>query len=244
MEPSRDRSYVTTAQEWRAAHRGEAADQDQQREIQDPGQRYRQQTAEDRTAWYAIPAWVTPPVAAVEDLYWLAHRHYLDQHSTRAGGIGATLDWILKGRVAPITERREQPVMKNLAEAEMTAALATTGGATWTLFPLDLVYTELGVAYHPPVVVDHQWSDGVWRGLRWLLGVADQAAPLHLPLRRPDGTIPTTDELYQQALAHAPYRVRLPEEQRELWLQVETEVCRYHRLAEDIDETRRGVLGV
>jgi hypothetical protein len=227
-----------------AAYRVEAAAEDQLREIQDPGQRGGERTTEDRTAWYAIPAWVKPPAAAVEDLYWLAHRNYLDHCSTRAGGIGAILDWILKGRVAPITERREQPVTKNLAEAEMTAALATTGGADWVLFPLDLVYTELGVAYQPPVVVDLQWSDGVWRGLRWLLGVTDQAAPLHLPLRRPDGSIPTAEELYQQTLAHQSYPVRLPEERRELRFRVETDVCRYHRLAEDIKETRRAVLGV
>jgi hypothetical protein len=242
VKPSRD--YLTTAAEWMAAHRVEAAAQDQPREIADPGQRYGERTTDARAAWYAIPAWVTPPVGQVEDLYWLAHRYYLDQHSTRAGGVGAALDWILKGRVAPITERREQPVTRNLAEAEMTAALATTGGADWVLFPLDLVYTELGVAYQPPVVVDPQWSDGVWRALRWLLGVADQAAPLQLPRRHLDGTIPTSDELYQQALAHRPYPVRLPEERRELRLQAETDVCRYHRLAADIDETRRAVLGI
>lgn len=244
MELSRDTSYLTTAQDWLAADRVEATAEDPPREVQGTGQRYRERKTDERTAWYAIPAWIKPPAAAVEDLYWLAHRHYLDHCSTRAGGIGATLDWILKGRVAPITERSEQPVTKNLAEAEMTAALATTGGADWELFPLDLVYTELGVAYQPPVVVDLQWSDGVWRGLRWLLGVADQAAPLHLPLRRPDGTIPTAEELYQEALAHQPYPARLPEERRELRLRAETDVCRYHRLAEDIDETRRGVLGV
>jgi hypothetical protein len=243
MEPSRHTSYVTTAQEWMAT-RGKAAAKDPLREVQGLAQQYREPTVNERTAWYAIPAWVTPPVAAVEDLYWLAHRYYIDQHSTRAGGIGATLDWILKGRVAPITERREQPVAKNLAEAEMTAALATTDGADWAMFPLDLVYTQLGVAYHPPVVVDPAWSDGVWRGLRWLLGVADQAAPLQLPLRRPDGTIPTTEELYQQAMTRLPYSVRLPEQRRELRLRVETDVCRYHRLADDIDETRRGVLGI
>lgn len=243
MEPSRHTSYVTTTQEWMAT-RGEAATKEPLREVQEPAQRYRERATDERTAWYAIPAWVTPVAAAVEDLYWLAHRYYIDQHSTRAGGIGATLDWILKGRVAPITERREQPVTKNLAEAEMTAALATTGGADWAMFPLDLVYTRLGVAYQPPVVVEPAWSDGVWRGLRWLLGVADQAAPLHLPLRRPDGTIPTTEELYQQAMTQLPHSVRLPEQRRELRLRVETDVCRYHRLADDIDETRRGVLGV
>lgn len=243
MEPSRHTSYLTTAQGWTATP-GEAATKHPLREVQDPAQRYREPTADERTAWYAIPAWVKPPAAAVEDLYWLAHRYYIDQHSTRAGGIGATLDWILKGRVAPITERREQPVAKNLAEAEMTAALATTRGADWAMFPLDLVYTQLGVAYHPPAVVEPQWSDGVWRALRWLLGVADQAAPLQLPLRRPDGTIPTTEELYQQAMTQLPHSLRLPEERRELRLRVETDVGRYHRLAEDIEETRRGVLGV
>jgi hypothetical protein len=243
MEPNQDPSYVTTAQEWMATG-GEAAAMDPPREVQGPGQRYWERTVDERTAWYAIPAWVKPAAAAVEDLYWLAHRYHIGQHSTRAGGIGATLDWILKGRVAPITERREQPVAKNLAEAEMTAALATTDGADWAMFPLDLVYTQLGVAYHPPVVVDPAWSDGVWRGLRWLLGVADQAAPLHLPLRRPDGTIPTTEELYQQEMTQLSYSVRLPDERRELRLRVETDVCRYHRLVEDIEETRRGVLGV
>jgi hypothetical protein len=148
--------------------------------------------------------------------------------------------WVRHGRVAPVTERDEQPVTRALAVAEMWAA---TAAATPDIPPppLAAICADLGVAYKPTVNVHPEWADGAWRALRWLLGEQGQASPLPVPVRHADSSTPTEDELYDLALAAAPMSFREPEQLAELRRRVKVNAVRYRQLAELIEETKRSL---
>jgi hypothetical protein len=100
--------------------------------------------------------------------------------------------------------------------------------------PAEAFCVGLGVTYIPPADVDRLWARGVYATLRWLLGRqgvdGPAAPPLRLPVRRPDGSVPTAQELYEQALAATQGWVPAPEQRRDLRLRFEVDVARAHRL--------------
>jgi hypothetical protein len=187
------------------------------------------------------PTWAAPPLAQVVDLHWLAYRkHQQDQGSEWASGVAATMAWVRHGRVAPVTERDEQPVTRALAVAEMWAA---TAAATPDIPPppLAVICADLSVSYQPAADVHPEWADGAWRALRWLLGEQGQASPLPLPVRHADGSTPTENELYDLAMAASPLSFREPEQRAELRRRVKVNAARYRQLADLIEETKRSL---
>ena len=193
--------------------------------------------------WVAVtPAWVVPSPREVDDAHWLAFPEYADRGLVVAGGVGAALAWVRGGRVGPVTGRDEQPVTVMLARAEMWAATAAERPGR-TPPPLERICADLGVAFWPPGEVDTRWATGVRATLRWLLGTPGQQAPAELPVRRPDGTTPTADELYEVAVAATPFLFELPEQRVALRSRVEANARRYRELAEMI-EAAKGRLGV
>lgn len=193
--------------------------------------------------WAAvIPEWVVPSAREVDDAHWLAFKEYAERGSVAAGGVGAALAWVRGGRVGPVTCRDEQPVTEVLARAEMwAAAVAERPGSTPP--PLEQICADLGVAYWRPGEVDSRWATGVRAALRWLLGAPGQQAPAELPVRRADGSTPTAEELYEVAVAAAPFLFELPEQRVALRSRVEANARRYRELAEMI-EAVKGAAGV
>jgi hypothetical protein len=168
-------------------------------------------------------------------LQWLAYRAFVDG-SVRAGGMAAAVAWVQGGRAGPVTDRDEKPVTRELAVAEMWAAVAVADGGTPP--PLEVICEQFGVAYWAPLAVDRLWADGVWRALRWLTGTQAEP-PMQVPVRHVDGSTPSAEELYGLALAAAPHRSWPIEERRALWDRVERNARRYRELAELVADTQR-----
>jgi hypothetical protein len=150
--------------------------------------------------------------------------------------MAAAVAWVQGGRSGPVTDRDERPVTRELAVAEMWAAVAVADGGTPP--PLQSICEQFGVRYRAPLAVDRLWADGVWRALRWLTGTQTEP-PLELPVRRVDGSTPSAEELYGLALAAAPHRSWPEEDRRELWDRVQCNARRYRELAERVADTQR-----
>jgi hypothetical protein len=71
----------------------------------------------------SYPGWLAPSRIAVTDLQWLAYRAYVEG-SVPTGGMAAAVAWVQGGRSGPVTDRGERPVTRELAVAEMWAAVA------------------------------------------------------------------------------------------------------------------------
>jgi len=67
--------------------------------------------------------------------------------------------------------------------------------------------------------------------LYWLAGVKT-TPPVRIPRRHPDGSLPTSQELYDQARAAAPHRNWIAEERRGARAQAELDAAEARRLAE------------
>lgn len=192
--------------------------------------------------WVAvIPEWVVPSLREVDDAHWLAFQEYADRGSAAAGGVGAALAWVRGGRAGPVTSRGERPVTEALSWAEVWAATAAERPGR-TPPPLERICADLGVAFWPPSEVDTRWATGVRATLRWLLGAPGQQAPTELPVRRPDGSTPTAEELYEAAMVTTPFLFELPEQRVALRSRVEANARRYRELANMI-EAAKGRLG-
>jgi hypothetical protein len=230
MGLNRDVSDATTAQEWVATHPAGAAT--------------REARVRDGRWMPVTPEWVKPPPWEVEDLHWLAYQRYANDDSSRAAGICVTLAWVRGGRAAPVTGRDERPVTALLAAAEMWAAVAVSEDGPPP--PLRAICADLDVAYWEPTVTDRGYARGVQGVLEWLLGtpgVNGRVPPMLVPKRHPDGSVPTVKELYQQEIATGPYRQWGPEARQALRDRFQVEVCRYHRLVEEIEDTKRRLSG-
>lgn len=192
--------------------------------------------------WNArTPRWVKPTADEVDDFHWLGYRVHTEAGPEWVSGAVTAAAWVRGGRTAPVTERDEQPVTAALAEAELWAAVAA--GPAGDGLPLTSIYTRLGVTPWPTQPVSRQWAEGAWRALRWLLGLQGQGPPLPLPVRNPDGTTPTRDELYAAQMALQPWRYSQPEQQQALRTRLHTDVRRSIELIALIDDTKRN-LGV
>lgn len=160
---------------------------------------------------------------------WLAYGSWARSGSQRSAAVMATAAWVRGGRPAPVTERSDAPVTQVHAEAE----LWTTFVVATPSFPAASMCSERGLDYRPPVVFDRGWAAGAAETLRWLLGMSDPS-PMALPQRRPDGSLVSTEELYERALRARPWWEPLPEERRDLRLRCAADAARGKRLDDEI----------
>jgi len=173
-----------------------------------------------------LPAWVVPPLAEIEDVFWMARAaRESSTQSVRIEARGAAVTWVLGGGAAPVTGKMDMPVTWGLASAELWAALMVCDRGCCPRLPGEELCAAWGVRYVPPVVgVSLAVGDGVARALGWLLGSPGlEEPPLRLPRRDGDGRVLTAEELYADALAHSPQRFRSQEARLELsrWAQDE-----------------------
>jgi hypothetical protein len=186
------------------------------------------------------PDWATPPQSEIADLMWLAYWLHAECGKPWSAGVFAAVAWVRGGRPAPVTERAEVSVTRELATAELWAAVvASEVGSGIPRPPVEQICAELGVRWCEPPSVDAEYALGAWRALRWLLGVAGEASPLPVPGRNPDGSIMTADQLYDRAVAADPHRYRLRERQIELRRWAAAETRRYREREELIVSTQR-----
>lgn len=146
--------------------------------------------------------------------------------------------WVTGARAAPVTERADVPVTRELAEAERIAAqLVIDEAARLPRFPAESECAALGVMFVAPRPVSPEWARGVEATLRWLLGRrgvdGPAPAPLVLPVRRDDGSLASVDELYERALS-ASALVPPPKERSEMYRRAGSDVERSRRLDERI----------
>lgn len=142
-----------------------------------------------------------------------------------------------------MTRRPEWPLTPGLVTSERWAAQVAGDEApdrphTASSRPLaQQAVAELGVPWRDPLPVDFAYAEGAWRALRWMTGVPGQDAPFAVPLRHPDGFLVTADDLYERAVAAAPWRYRAPEQQLKLRERVERDARQSRMLAEQVEET-------
>lgn len=197
------------------------------------------------TGWVPVePAWAVPASAAIADLMWLSYGSWVSSRSDWAAGVMATAAWVRGGRPAPVSGRTDTPVTSALAEAEFWISLAVLNEhAGLPGLPAEALCVRLGVAYVAPRPdVNDRWARGTHETLRWLLGRDGPAGaaepPMPVPVRRPDGTIPTVRELYEGALSDV-RSVLIPEQRRQMLLTLEHDVARAHRLDAEIRAIQR-----
>jgi len=90
------------------------------------------------TSFTTVPAWTVPPWNAIKDLHWSAYG--VVERGSKAGataderelarwslGVTSTLAWLRAARVqAPVTERTDQPITREIAVCEHWAAFITS----------------------------------------------------------------------------------------------------------------------
>ncbi|MGH3770202.1 MAG: hypothetical protein ACRDRW_02185 [Pseudonocardiaceae bacterium] len=172
----------------------------------------------------------------VADVWWLAHRDWSEQRSPWTGGVLGAVEWVIGTGCGPITGRDERPVTWSLAVAELTAAAVVMRGSG----PLESECARLGVAYREPLFTDRDHAVGVWRTLGWLCE-PDRVggSPLPVPQRRPDGSVPSADELYAGAIAVNPGAYREPGQRVELRGRAVKAEADFRWLVARIEETQR-----
>lgn len=187
--------------------------------------------------WQPVhPAWSARGRRELDDLHWLAYAVDRGQQSAFAGGVAACLGWVRGGRIAPVTERDESPVTRELATAEMWAcAAAATPGIPPP--PLEEICAELGVRNWPVLPAGVGWAEGGEVCLRWLLGQQDRP-PLPIPERLADGSLPSPEGLIEREIAARPWAFEEPERRLELRRGAEREVRRGQQLVDLIARTK------
>jgi hypothetical protein len=212
------------------------------------------------TGGCVVPGWVVPSQRQVWDLYWLSLGVHMATRNEepapqRPGGVLVAVLWVVgaPGIPGPITARAERPVTQPIAQSELFAAAAAAQAAVGVIaapdrIPLAGICAGLGVAYWP-VIEDGrvERAQGVGHALGWL-GAGQPgrqyAAPLPIPVRNADGSIPTVEELYEQAVRGVGVGCE-PEQRAELRRRLAADVMAYQRSAELITVTqRRWVTGV
>jgi hypothetical protein len=123
-----------------------------------------------------VPPWTVPPARTVIDCHRLAHRAAETAGGWVARGRAAALDWALgvPACLSPVTKQDAPPADAAAVRDEWLAAASAED-------PRDDVT---------------DWFAGAADALGWLVGIGDPPVPL--PLRRPDGSLPTADELYAE----------------------------------------------
>ena len=147
------------------------------------------------------------------------------------GGDAAAMNWVTGGQGGPVTERAEQPVTRNLADAERTVAMTVA----YEMPPMpESMWTALGVEPRAAATDDREWANGVRGALGWLLG--QRAEPmLNLPRRLPNGGTPSAEQLYAEMLEARPYGHEFPEQRQAARNEAATAAARYRGLADLAD---------
>ena len=200
--------------------------------------------------WASTSGWAAQHRAAIAELMWLALRdHQVGGGSAWSGGVAAAAGWAMGVGPAPVTRRTETPLTLALVIAERWAAHVAGDEAVdrpegRSSRPVaQAAVAELGVPWRDPLPVTFAHADGAWRALRWMTGVPGQETPFAVPLRHPDGTLMTAEDLYEQAVAAAPWRYRLPEERIELRNLVDRDARQSRVLADQVVDTIARVEG-
>lgn len=188
------------------------------------------------TGSQGLPVWVAPPAHEVADLWWLAHRDWTERRSPWTGGVIAAVEWVIGTGCGPVTAREERPVTRNLAIAEFCAAAVVIRGSG----PLESECRRLGVTYREPLRWGSDFAVGAWRTLGWLTDPKPtRCCPLPVPLRNRDGSVPTADQLYDQAIAADPDSYTTREQRVELRDTAVKAEDDFRWLAARVEETRR-----
>ena len=176
----------------------------------------------------AVPDWVVPPAQQVMDYFRIAYAIFGKTRSPLTGGHAAAMNWVVTGgQGGPVTERTEQPVTRNLADAEQTVAMTVA----YEMPPMpESMWVALGVEPRAAVTDDREWANGVRGALAWLLGQRPEPM-LHLPRRLPDGSTPSAEQLYAEMLEARPYGYEFPEQRQAAWNEAGTAAARYRGLA-------------
>ena len=168
-----------------------------------------------------IPEWVVPARRAVEDAHRIAYRMACDGNM-RAGGVASAINWVTGGEPAPLSHRSAVSLAVVWSEWELAGTVET--GAP--------MVRSAGEPVPPTAVItDRSWATGAGAALGWLLGAASRT-PVPVPLRLPDGRIPTADELYRAARAARPHALWTPEQRAAARQQAEQTAARNRALAE------------
>ena len=201
------------------------------------------------TSFTTVPAWTVPPWNAIKDLHWSAYG--VVERGRKPGataderelarwslGVTSTLAWLRAARVqAPVTERTDQPITRDIAVCEHWAAFITSADPDGQLDGPRLA-SEVDVPWRAPVVAQPDYGRGVWRVLRWTLGYAGQPPPLAIPERNDDGSLVTETQMYERAKADEPGRYRMPERREELRHETRRKARRNENLAARIEQTQ------
>jgi hypothetical protein len=189
---------------------------------------------------WGVPSWVAWPLVDFSDLRWIAYREWLDSKTSYSGGVLAAVAWVVGDGVGPVTGRGEQPVTGYLACAERGAARGAGADLVHQRQSAALNMVQFGEAYRAPRVSDREFALGVWKTLGWLLG-EDEEAPLPLPVRNEDGSVPTVGEVYDRAVEFAVLMRRdlTPRARRALREDAESNVRFWRELADQVDDTKR-----
>jgi hypothetical protein len=149
---------------------------------------------------------------------WLVYRLYVDQGLEHANGVGAAISWVRNHRRAPVTGRQEAPVTPGLAEVEMWAAAVAADDGTTVVAPTRELWARHRVAWRtPPRGLVHEYAVGVYSALRWLTGPPDGERPVPVPVRNPDGTVMSAEDVYRQTVQLSPDLFGREEQRIELW---------------------------
>ena len=109
----------------------------------------------------AEPEWAAPPQSEIADLMWLAYWLHAERGKPWSAGVFAATAWVRGGRPAPVTERVESPVTRELATAELWAAVvASEAGSGITRPPVEQTCADLGVRWCEPPRVDAEYALG------------------------------------------------------------------------------------
>ncbi|MGQ0481989.1 MAG: hypothetical protein ACT4O0_13340 [Pseudonocardia sp.] len=146
------------------------------------------------------PDWVSPSVDGVHDLLLLASLRSDLLRDREAAGVIEAVSWIVGTSPGPGSGRREGPTSRGVALCELCAAEClivegSTGGADEPAPPLRGLCAQLGVRYVPALTGDPEYGLGVWKTLRWALGLTP-VAPMRLPLRDSSGRVLGECEIY------------------------------------------------
>jgi hypothetical protein len=214
-----------------------------------------------------LPAWVSPFAAEVRDLQWLAYREWTERQSPWIAGVIATAAWVSGEGRSPLNDDGKQPVTKALAFMELEHAESVDDAEVIPdeqvgdveLHSLEPVAIEVGKVWIVPpppprirfdeddelgeLVMSRAFGAGVRRTLGWLLGVGGEFAPLPVPVRDEDGTIPTVEEHYETIVVTESLLGNEQPTHQQLHVfreDAESDVRRWWRLAQRIEETTRG----
>ncbi|MDQ2710157.1 MAG: hypothetical protein M3Z25_22170 [Actinomycetota bacterium] len=142
------------------------------------------------------PGWVSPSVDGVHDLLLLASLRFDLLRDRESAGVIEAVSWIVGTSPGPGTGRHEGPDRRETALCELCAAeCLIVEGPGEASPPLHEVCAQLGVRYVPPLTGDPGYGLGVWKTLRWALGLTP-VAPMRLPLRGSDGRVLGETEIY------------------------------------------------